>query len=437
MGGGIMPTEDLKIHVQEVMSVLEGRVDNISADDVEAELQRFLEYGVPLAQAKQTVIKKHGGLSFSNGSTALLKRTLISDLSVDQKSVKIVAKIISLNPKEIQVKGQPRQIYYGLLLDESGTVPFTSWNELDVGKGDIVEVANAYTREWQGTIQLNLGDRTHVEKKDASALPEEAFEPKKCVIRELHSNMGTVDITAVILNIEKKDVEVDGETKTVFSGVLGDETGKTPFTAWMDFKLKKGDTIHIVGGGIRSWKGVPQISFDENATVGKAEKKINPKDVPVRRLMMYEAVEQPGLFDVEVTGDVIEIQTGSGLIMRCPECNRMLFNNECRTHGVVEGQVDIRLRCSIDDGTGAVSAIFDRGLSEQLVGKTLDECKEMNPSDLTEMITKAVFAHQFCLRGNSLRDQFGITFLVQEVKEQDVDVKAEAQILSTDLEVME
>ncbi|MDG6229790.1 MAG: hypothetical protein QCH96_07480 [Candidatus Thermoplasmatota archaeon] len=432
-----MPTEDLKIHVQEVMSVLEGRVDNISADDVEAELQRFLEYGVPLAQAKQTVIKKHGGLSFSNGSSALLKRTLIGDLGMDQRSVKIVAKIVSLNPKEILVKGQPRQIYYGLLRDESGTVPFTSWNELDVGKGDIVEVANAYTREWQGTIQLNLGDRTHVEKKDESVLPKEAFEPKKCVIKDLHSNMGTVDIITVILDIEKKEVEVGGEKKTVFSGVLGDETGKTPFTAWMDFKLKKGDTIHIVGGSIRSWKGVPQISFDENATVEKAEKKINPKDVPVRRLMMYEAVEHPGLYDVEVAGDVIEIQTGSGLIMRCPECNRMLFNNECRTHGVVEGQVDIRLRCSIDDGTGSVSAIFDRGLSEQLLGKTLDECKNMNPTDLSDMILKEVFAHQFCLRGNSLRDRFGITFLVQEVTEKDVDVKAEAQLLSKDLEVME
>jgi len=321
MGGGVMPTEDLKIHVQEVMSVLEGRVDNISADDVEAELQRFLEYGVPLAQAKQTVIKKHGGLSFSNGSSALLKRTLIGDLNMDQKSVKIVAKIVSLNPKEILVKGQPRQIYYGLLRDESGTAPFTAWNELDVGKGDIIEISNAYTREWQGTIQLNLGDRTHVEKKDESVLPKEAFEPKKCMIKELHSNMGTVDITAAILEIEKKDVEVDGEKKTVFSGVLGDETGKTPFTAWTDFKLKKGETIHIIGGGIRSWKGVPQISFDENATVSKAEKKINPKDVPIRRLMMYEAVEHPGLFDVEVTGDVIEILIGSGLIMRCPECN--------------------------------------------------------------------------------------------------------------------
>ena len=432
-----MPTEDLKRHVQDVMSILADNAVQITADDVESELQRFLEYGVPIDQAKQTVIKKHGGSSFGTGSSALMKRTLIGDLEPHQQGVKIVAKIVSVNPKDIMVKGQSRQIYYGLFRDESGTVPFTARNELNVSQGDIVEVANAYTREWQGAVQLNLGDRTYIEKKDESALPKEAFEPKKCVIKDLRTTMGTVDISAVILEIEKKDVDVDGQQKKMFSGVLGDETGKTPFSAWKDFKLKKGDTIHIVGGIVKSWKGVPQISFDENAQVSKADKKINPKDVPTRKLMMYEVVEQPGLFDVEVTGVVIEIQAGSGFILRCPECNRVLFNNECRVHGAVEGQPDIRLKCVVDDGTGTVSAIFDRALSEQLLGKTLDECKEMNPIDLTNMISKELFAQHLRLRGNGLRDQFGTTFIVKEVEKQNIDVKSEALELYQTLEEMQ
>jgi len=433
----IVPTEDLKIHVKEVMSILGDTTEQITADDVEAELQRFLEYGVPIAQAKQTVIKKHGGTSFSGGSSASLKRTLISDLEAHQKSVKIIGKIISINPKDITVKGQPRQIFYGLLRDESGTVPFTSWSEIDVTKGDIVEIANAYTKEWQGTIQLNLGDRTHVEKKDENVLPDDAFKPKKCMIKEVHTNMGSVDIIASVLEIEKKDVEVDGQQKKVFSGVLGDETGKTPFSAWKDFKLKKGDTIHIIGGIVKSWKGVPQISFDENAKVEKADKKIDIKSVPVRNLMMHEVTEQPGLFDVEVSGDVIEIQAGSGFILRCPECSRVLFNNECRTHGPVEGEPDLRLKCAVDDGTGTVSAIFDKGLSEQLLGKTLDECKEMSPSDLSDLIHKEIFAHRLYLRGNGLRDQFGTTFIVREVEKKDIDVKTEALTLSNELEELE
>jgi replication factor A1 len=428
-----VPTEDLKIHVKELMSLLGETTENISADDVETELQRFLEYGVPIDQAKQTVIKKYGGTAFSNVSPSLLKRTLIAELETHQKSVKIIGKIISINPKDITVKGQPRQIFYGLLRDESGTVPFTSWIELDAIKGDIVEIANAYTKEWQGSIQLNIGDRTNVEKKDENSLPKDAFEPKQCMIKEVHTNMGSVEITAVVLNIEKKDVEVEGQQKKVFSGVLGDGTGKIPFSAWKDFKIKKGDTIHIFGGIVKSWKGVPQISFDENANVKKAEKKINEKSVPIRRVGLYEVVEHPGMFDIEVTGEVVEIQAGSGFILRCPECSRVLFNNECRTHGPVEGQPDIRLKCSVDDGTGTISAIFDRNLSEQLLGKTLDECKEMAPGDLTSLINREIFAQSYLLRGDGLRDQFGTTFIVREAKQYEVDIKTEAANLLNSL----
>jgi replication factor A1 len=431
-----VPTEDLKIHAKEVMSLLGDHADSVTADDVEAELYRFLEYGVPLAQAKQTVIKKYGGSFFSNGSAAMAKRTIIQDLQPNQRSVKLLAKIISINPKDITVKGEKRQIFYGLLRDESGTVSFTAWNELESKKGDIVEITNAYTREWQGTIDVNIGDRTYIETKDDTALPKEAFEPKKCTIKELHTSMGTVDITAVVLEVEHKDVEVEGQQKKMFSGVLGDETGKTPFSAWNDFKLKKGDTIHIVGASVRGWKGIAQISFDENATVGKAQKKINPKDVPLRTLMMYETVEQQGAFDVEVKGVVTEIQPGSGFIFRCPQCNRALFNNECRTHGAVEGQPDIRLKCAVDDGTGVVSAIFDRSMSEQLLEKTLDECKAMNPDDLIHTISKKVYAQHLRLRGNSLRDQFGTTFLVKSLEKDEIDIKEEALSMQHDLEAI-
>ncbi len=432
-----MPNEDLKIHAQEVMSILGDHAETITVNDVEAELQRFLEYGVPITQAKQTIIKKYGGSLFSSGAAALAKRTVIGELRPNQRNVKLVAKIITINPKEITVKGEKRKIFYGLLRDESGIISFTAWNELEVAKGDIVQITNAYTREWQGSLDVNIGDRTQIEKKDENALPKEAFEPKKCLIKELHAGIGTVDIIAVVLEVEKKEVEVDGQQKKVFSGVLGDETGKTPFSAWNDFKIKKGDTLHIVGASVRGWKGIPQINFDENATVSKDKRKINPKDVPIRKLFMHEVVEQQGLYDIEVHGVVIEIQAGSGLILRCPECNRALYNNECRIHGTVEGQPDIRLKCAVDDGTEVVSAIFDRTMSEQFLEKTLDECKTMTPDDLAKMISKKVFASHLYLRGNSLRDQFGTTFIVKGIEKEEINVKEEALALQHELEEMQ
>jgi replication factor A1 len=433
VGVGILPNEDLKTHVDELISIISDNAEiKVTEEEITSELEKFLEYGVPIDQAKQTILKK-----FSSGNVSIpsnLKRMLIADLIPDQKSVKILAQVVSINPKEIIVKGETRQIYYGILQDESGTVSFTSWKEIDVEKGDVIEISNAYTGEWRGAVQLNIGDRITVEKKESDALPKDAFKPKKKQIKDLHSGIGSVDVKGVIIEFESREVEVNDEKKKVYSGVLGDETGKIPITCWSDFKLKKGDTVQITGGYVKNWKGIPQLTFDDKATVKKQKKAILIDDVPVRAIEMYKLVEQPGVYDISVEGTVTIIQSGSGFILRCPDCNRVLFNGECRVHGNVEGVADLRIKCIVDDGTGSVSAIFDRALTEKLIGKNLEECKEMSPDVLVDTILSSVYAHRVNLRGNALIDNFGTTFIVKNADFIEKDVLSEASNLASELE---
>ena len=40
---------------------------------------------------------------------------------------------------------------------------------------------------------------------------------------------------------------------------------------------------------------------------------------------------------------MIDIQTGSGLIKRCPECKRALVKGACAEHGKVKGEYDLRI----------------------------------------------------------------------------------------------
>ena len=47
-----------------------------------------------------------------------------------------------------------------------------------------------------------------------------------------------MEVKARIIDINKKDIEIDGVNKTVFSGIIGDQTGKAQFTSWHDFKIK-------------------------------------------------------------------------------------------------------------------------------------------------------------------------------------------------------
>jgi len=429
--------EDLKSHVDDIINALsEKSGKEVTREELEKELSKFIEYGVPIDQAKQTLINKFGGIAVLTSTGSSSERTLISDLQPNERSVNLLCHIITVNPKEITVKGDNRKIFYGILGDESGTIPFTAWNsDLDVEKGDVVEISNAYTREWQGTVQLNLGDQMNIKKTDKDKLPESAFEAKEFKVKDLRSGLGSVDVTARILEINEREVNVSGETKKVFSGTLADETGKAQYTSWHDFKLKDGDVIRVTGGYVKSWKGIPQLTFDERATVKKLDKSKIPKgDLKLTKMLIHMLIEKRGALDVEVEGTVIEIRPGSGVIMRCAECNRALQNGECSIHGKVNGKPDLRLKLVVDDGTGSISSVLNKELTENLLGKTLEECKKMNEDDLINEINKTLFARKISLRGNALGDEFGTSMIVKDTKLVDVDVKEEAERLSQELE---
>ena len=156
-----MSIEDLQLHVDAILDALSEDLEKmVSREELEKELKKFLEYGVPLDQAKQTLIKKFGG----SGIASSLERIIINKLQPDESSVNLLCRVITINPKEITVKGEQKNIFYGIFGDESGTIPFTAWKDFDIEKGDVLKISNAYTREWQGLVQVNLGDRVKIEK---------------------------------------------------------------------------------------------------------------------------------------------------------------------------------------------------------------------------------------------------------------------------------
>lgn len=68
----------------------------------------------------------------------------------------------------------------------------------------------------------------------------------------------------------------------------------------------------------------------------------------------------------EIEGALVDMQSGSGLIKRCPDddCTRVLQNGWCSEHGKVEGEFDLRVKGVIDDGREVHETTFnqdDRG----------------------------------------------------------------------------
>ena len=432
-----MVKDNLDSHIDDIINALGNDLEiEVTRENIEKELNKFMEYGVPIDQAKQTLIKKYGGQAVFTSSEQSSERKLISDLQPNERSVNLLCRVIAVNPKEVTVKGDIRKIFYGILGDESGTISFTAWNSnLNFEKGDVIEISNAYTREWQGTVQLNLGDRVNIKKTDKERLPESAFEPRTLKIKDLRSGIGAVDVTARILEINERETEVDGEKKKVFSGIIADETGKAQFTSWHDFKFKEEDVLQITGGYVKSWKGIPQLTFDKNAKVKKLDKsKIPKKDLQINKMPLFIIVEKRGALDVEVEGTIIEIRPGSGVILRCPECNRAIVNNECGIHGKVEGKLDLRVKLVVDDGTGSITSILNRELAENLLDKKLDDYKKMDEDSLIEDLNKKLFARRICLQGNALGDEFGTSLIAKDAKLVDYDIQEEADKLSQEME---
>ncbi|MFO7678160.1 MAG: hypothetical protein R6V50_07265 [Thermoplasmatota archaeon] len=434
--GGILITNDIQSYIEDILNALEGNTDmQVTRDDLEKELKRFVDYGVPLDHAKQTLLKKYARTYSPEAS----ERILLADLLPGKNNVHVLCRIVYINEKEITVKGENKKIFYGILGDESGTLSFTAWNDLKLEKGDVVDITNAYTKEWQGETQINLGDRTKIEKTDESAVPQLILEPKDIKVKDLRSGLGTVELKARILEINKKEVTIDGTKKTVFSGILADQTGKAQYTSWHDFKLKKGDVLTISGGYVKTWRGIPQLTFDEKATVKKLESNIIPEEeITSPHLMIHELMEKKGAMDITIQGSILEIQKGSGFILRCPECNRRLLDDQCSIHGPVSGVEDLRVKLVVDDGTGVVSGIVDKNLTEKLLNKPYNELKKIYESkgekSFLEQINSQLFTHRVEMRGNALSDDFGITFIAKDITIKEIDLQTESEKIMHDLE---
>ncbi|ERG88554.1 MAG: hypothetical protein J07HX5_00700, partial [halophilic archaeon J07HX5] len=141
-----------------------------------------------------------------------------------------------------------------------------------------------------------------------------------------------------------------------------------------------------------------------------------------------------GLFDVEVVGNVVAVRDGSGLIERCPECGRVIDGGQCRSHGAVEGEDDLRIKAIVDDGTGTVTAILDDELTAAVYGGGLEQAREhardaMDRSVVADDIRETIVGRAFRVRGSLTVDEYGANLTASTFEERDANPAARAKTL--------
>ena len=168
-----------------------------------------------------------------------------------------------------------------------------------------------------------------------------------------------IDITAKVVELWEPRSDAIGQV-----GLLGDETGRIKFTAWAKSDLpplEEGEVYHLGNVVTDEYEGQYSVKLNRTTTIEEAD----------------EAIEV-GDNTTEIEGALVDMQSGSGLIKRCPEdgCTRVLQNGRCSEHGEVEGTFDLRVKGVMDDGRAVNEVIFNQEMTEELTGVTLDEAKE-------------------------------------------------------------
>lgn len=197
-------------------------------------------------------------------------------------------------------------------------------------------------------------------------------------------------------------------------GLLGDETGTIKFTKWTKAGLpqvEEGKSYQFKNVITSEWQGQFSIKLNRTSEIVGIEEDIEVGSTPV-----------------EFRGAVVDVQNGSGLIKRCPECNRALMKGACGEHGKVEGIYDLRVKAVMDDGEKVQDILLNREITESMIGITLEEAKEMATEALDQavvldLIKSKLVGRYFVVSGAKLDRFILIETIRQDVRSLDEEIK--------------
>ncbi|PSQ66306.1 MAG: replication factor A [Halobacteriales archaeon SW_9_67_24] len=402
-------------HAEELASAL-----GVDKEEVKGDLEKLVEYSVPIDEAKDSLRRKYG-----DGGGGEPSARELAEISTADSAVTVRGVVLTVGKRSIRYQGDDLVIREGELADESGTIAYTAWEAFDLSPGDTVEIVGAGVREWEGNPELNLGSETTV------GIDDEPLDVAYEVGGDTHLSALAPGDRGVALDVQVAEVEQktidgrDGETE-ILSGVFADETGRLPFTDWDPHgEIEEGASVGIENAYVREFRGVPSVNVSEFSTVNALDRAVETDD-GAPRMSVREAVATEGLFDVEVTGNVLAVRDGSGLIQRCPECGRVVQKGQCRSHGDVDGEDDLRVKAIVDDGTDSLTAVLGTDLTSEVYGGGIEAAREaardaMDQEVVADDIRETIVGREFRVRGTLSVDDYGANLEATEFAAVDDD----------------
>ncbi len=322
----------------------------------------------------------------------------------------------------------------GVLLDDTGTMPFVAWGSFPLEAGGVYRINGAKGRTFRSALQLSIDDSVKIEQseEDEKYIPTE---PKPKNLGELGGPTNFVILKARVLSMDSKTVNTRNGEKNIFFGELGDETGVMPYTLWSDeAKFSQDQVVEIKGASVKQRRGL-ELSLDDRCDFNPVEEPELPdaeelRTAGTRALDIQTLEDRGGGVNVTVRGVLVDMKSNSGLVKRCTQCGRVLQNGECAEHGLDDGRYDLRIRGVLDDGTGTMLITVQRQSVEQLIGSTLDQVLE-DPKTARETVMQGlndnVLLKPVEVRGDVVADDQGLRMISRQFDYQNYDIEEEAR----------
>jgi len=380
-------------HIADIKPVLSRDIDeDLLLEDFHTLVNRF---HIPVEEAKRSIIKKYG------------VRQLV-DLRAGEREVNVIVRVSKVKTRKTSIKGRQTTLSFGMLTDGTGEMPFITRSEYKLSVGDVVTISHGSVRKLGGKLTVYISEQSNIVQMDYNKV----LLVKK--LAELRNGDRNVNLLVQILSSELKKVG----SRYIVTGVLVDESGKLPFTSWGP-NLDAGTVVKIGGAYVKSWRGMPTVNISDASSVFELDVEARPDLEGPKMVKIEELKLQEGTYDVVITGDILSVRPGSGLLHRCPECERVTQNDVCRIHNKVRPRYDLRIKAVVDDGTGATMAVLGKALTERVYGVAMDDIVEAiqrgSSLDAVERDIKRVLTGiSLTIRGNATKRDYDIVFVAQE-----------------------
>ncbi|AKB47688.1 Replication protein A (two OB fold, one zinc finger) [Methanosarcina sp. Kolksee] len=335
---------------------------DVPVEDIESRLDELItKFKVPSNEAQRSVtnyfLKKYSipkNEFYTRQAEPQL--TKIIDISENGQWANIKARVVQLWENTHESISQ-----VGLLGDETGIIKFTEWKNAELPgleQGESYLFRSVVVGEYNDRFQVQLNRNTSIEKLDeAIGVGGGDFIPaaRESELRNISDLAGGQWAT-----VKGKVVQLweNSHESIEQAGLIGDPTGVIKFTNWASSELpdmEEGKSYMLKNVVVNEWGGKIQIQLNRSSSIEELD-----EDIKV------------GSLTSTYFGAMVDIQTGSGLIKRCPECKRALVKGACPEHGKVKGEYDLRIKAVLDSGTSTQDILINRELTEELAGLSLN-----------------------------------------------------------------